>query len=106
MASRNSTAKRNIKTTPNTHLRVTRNNTPRGVPLIKRMLLPTVEEDNVMPAIAMRTRSAIPMARSWLVLQQALNAIMMAETFHPPPAYTPRVFQEEAPPLPHINFKN
>jgi hypothetical protein len=92
MASCNPTAKRNIKTTPVTHLCVTRNNTPGGVPWTKWMRLPTVEEDNVMPAIDTRTQSAIPMARSWLVLQQALNTITMAKMFCPPPAYTPRVF--------------
>jgi hypothetical protein len=30
----------------------------------------------------------------------------MAKTFFPQPAYTPCVFQEEAPPLPHINFEH
>jgi hypothetical protein len=46
------------------------------------------------------------MARSRLVLQQALNAITMAKFFCPLPAYTPRVLQEEAPTLPHLNFKH
>jgi hypothetical protein len=97
MASHNPTAKRNIKTPPVTHL---------CVPLIKRMHLPTIKEDNVSPVIATWTQSAIPMARSWLVSQQALNAITMAKTFCPLPANTPRVFQEESPPLPHINFEH
>jgi hypothetical protein len=92
MASRNPMEKQNIKNTPVTHLCVTRNNTLGGVPLINWMHLPTVEEDNFTPAIAMQTQSAIPMAQSWLVLQQALNAITMAKMFCPPPAYTPHVF--------------
>jgi hypothetical protein len=107
MASRNPTAKQAIKTTPPVHQCVTRNNTPGGVPLIAWMPQHTaIQNNNVTPAIAIQTWSAIPMAQSWLITQQALNMITMQETFNPPPAYTPQSLPEDAPPSPHINFED
>jgi hypothetical protein len=52
------------------------------------------------------TRLAIPMARTRLVSQQALTMMTMNKTFHPPPAFTPRVFSDPAPLSPSINFEH
>jgi hypothetical protein len=59
----NPTAKQAVKTTPLVHQRVTRNNTPGGVPLIQWAKKDTaIKNNDAMPAIATQTRSAIPMA--------------------------------------------
>jgi hypothetical protein len=63
MASHNPMAKWAVKTTPQVHQHVTRNNTPGGVPLIAWTPRHTaIQNNNVTPAIAMQTWSAIPMA--------------------------------------------
>ncbi len=64
------------------------------------------EDDGVTPAIATRTRSAIPKMRGWLVSQQALNVMMMNKTFNSPPAFALRVLAGPAPMSPSINFEH
>ncbi len=113
MASRNPTAKQNIRGTPLVHKQHTRNNTPGGVPLIRRTKLAATEDAHATPAVATRTRSRIPMARTRLVSQHALNLLTMTETFRDTNRYTPRSFkrthnaQLKCPRrLPHINFEH
>jgi hypothetical protein len=76
--------------TPHVHQCQTRNNTPEGVPLITQSKLAwIIEEDNdATPAIATQTRSAIPMACTQLVTQQALAAMTINKMLSPPPAFT------------------
>ena len=108
MALRNPTAKRSLKVTPYVHQCHTCNNTPGGVPLITRSnwqeLLRWKEDIN--PAIATRTGLAIPMVHMRLVLQQALTVMTMNKTFHPLPAFAPRVFADPTPTSPSINFEH
>ncbi len=108
MVLHNPRAKRSLKVTPRIHQRLTQNNTPGGVPLITRSKLARIiEEDNdVTPAVATRTGSAILMARALLVSQQAPTAMTMNKTLNPPPAFTPRVLAGPAPTSPHINFEH
>ncbi len=81
---------------------------PRGGPVnhkIKLARIIEVEED-VNPAIATRTGLAIPMVHMRLVLQQALTVMTMNKTFHPLPAFAPRVFADPTPTSPSINFEH
>jgi hypothetical protein len=101
------TAKRSLKVTPCVHQQLTLNNTPEGVPLITRSKLARIinEDEDITPALATRTRSAIPMARAGLVSQQALTVTMMNKMFNPPPAFTLRVLASSAP-MPPISTLN
>jgi hypothetical protein len=66
-----------------------------------------IEEDNdATPAVATRTRSAIPMARTRLVTQRALTAMTINKMLCQPPAFSPTVFTRHAPPSSHINFEH
>ncbi len=107
MNSRNPMAKRAVKTTPMVHQGLTRNNTPGGVPLIQRARNHTViDNDDATPAVATQTRSTIPMAQSCLVAQQALTALTIWEAIILLPAYTPCIFRNATPPLPHIDIEH
>ena len=91
MQSRNPTAKRQL-----VHRRLTRNNTPGGVPLIERTKLPPIIEDDDVPqphkGISTRTRSRVPVARSRLVSRHALNFFALTAAFSVPPGPIPTVF--------------
>jgi hypothetical protein len=65
-----------------------------------------IPNNNVTPAIAMQSWSAIPMAQSRLITQQPLNDVRIRETFSPPPVYTPQYLCKDMPPSPHINFEH
>jgi hypothetical protein len=66
----------------------------------------TIEEaDDVTPPVARRTRSAIPMARSRLVSQRALNALTLHKTFYPQAATAPRNLQDKLPIMQHLQFE-
>ena len=112
MTSCNPTTKRNIKAKLLVHRRVTRNNTPGGVLLIARCKLPTIVEDgDVTPAIATRTRSRIPLARSHLILQHALNMVIITEAFidnteSTPRILTPRDQQEASHATSHVSIEH
>jgi hypothetical protein len=108
MESCNPTAKRSLKVTPCIHQQLTRNNTSGGVLLITRVKLARIieEDDEVTPAIATLTWSAIPNVRARLVSQQALTVTTMNKTFNPPLAFALRVLAGPTPTFPSINFEH
>jgi hypothetical protein len=90
------------------HQQLTCNDTPGGVPLITQSKLARIieEDNNVSPANATRTWSAILTGRARLVSQQVLTVMRMNKTFNPPPAFAPRVLTGPAPTSPCINFEH
>ncbi len=82
---------------------------PRGeVPLITQAKLARMieEDNNVTPAIATWTWSAIPKVHVRLISQQALTMMMVNKTFNPPPTFALRVLAGPAPTSPSINFEH
>ncbi len=107
MQSRNPTAKRRLHENPRIHRRVTRHNTPGGLPLITRRAKDTNNETQglrrslrIRPAIALSpspvatppkvTSRPIPsLARQRLVTRQALNVMTIQEQVATNAAFTP-----------------
>ena len=108
MQSRNPTAKRNLKQTPRTHRRHTRNNTPGAVPPITRIVddnphgFPPYNPPNVVyehdptdPILAFLMIKPILAsiqckAQNNIVSNQAINALVMLEQCTPSKIFTPR----------------
>jgi hypothetical protein len=112
MQSRNPTAKRRLKENPRIHRRVTRNNTPGGLPMITRRANDTTNaaqglrrSPRIRPAIVASTTVApvtlptatfhpIPsVARQRIVTQQAINVMTIQEKVAHNAAFTPHSLQ-------------
>jgi len=108
LTTRDPRAQQNVKMTKVIHCRVTPNNTPGEVPMIEQTHLPSPihDKDNITPPVATRTRLAIPpLARSRLILQHALTALMLHNTFFAHAAFTPKKLNIKAPTTHHTNFE-
>ena len=109
LQSRNPTAKRMLRNTPRIHSRATRNNTPGGVPKIKRAMSnanqhgfgPYNSNDPVLimsmthpPHPSPTTYTSIPTAaKSRVVSQQAINVLTILEQATADTIFTPRHLQ-------------
>ncbi len=117
MQARNPTAKEILKNTPRLHRRVTQNNTPRGLPLIKRTHLiptsntpgppsqmdPTTPRQQHLPgtqpnaALPPTTLWSLPTkARQHIIMQQVINVLTIHEqaTFYA--IFTPCTLMQHA----------
>jgi len=112
MQSRNPTAKRRLKENPRVHRRVTRHNTPGGLPMITRRandttnkaqglrrslrIRPAIVASNTVAAVTPPTATFHPIpsvARQRIVTQQALNVMTIQEKVANNVAFTPHSLQ-------------